>query len=168
MLDGAMRVVQDTSEVCVIHSGGSSLGTFSAVFGGSLVVVLFIISRLVPSIKERAGKGYSFIFPFVLTVIVFPIMLSGESNTLELSRSASTLAVSRRQFLVWASTRTYPLSQIFSASNTGRYNQLRINFTDGSYSNIGYDTTDGGRDEAVAAINNWLGQYRGQPPSMAR
>ncbi len=167
MSDGVMRVMECTQASCVIHSGGSRLGLYGALIWVPVLIGLTIGGRYSPWLSKRIAHGWAMFIPLLVIGLVIPALLSGETNTITLSKEQGTLQIATSQFFVFRSTKKIDLGDVLDAANIGRYNQLRVNLRNGDYVNIGNDTVEGGRANAADAINQWLSGYRGEPSHAA-
>ena len=166
LIDGIMRVIEDTPQTCVIHNGGSSILTYACFGSAALIIGLTIAGRFSPWMSKRVSHGWATAIPLLFIGVILPAFLAGESNTLTLSRDAGTLRLSTSNFFFFKNTRTFNLRDIHSASVTGKYNQFQINFADGSYLYVGNDTVEGGRATSADAMNAWLNQYHADPAQL--
>ena len=93
----------------------------------------------------------------IFTLLVFGLLPSGARLTLD--RKSGTATVSQYFFYHWT-TQQHPLSSVADATlRTGSTtSQIQINFKDGSYVLLSELNQSGGKERAVASINEFLGE----------
>ena len=163
MADGVMKIVECTQANCTIYSGGSRLALYGACLWVAITIILSVGGRLSPWLSKRIAHGWALFLPNILVVLLL-LFLYGQTDTVTLSKDKGTLQIVTSQMMVFRSTKNIELSDVLNASNVGRYSQLRINLRNGDYVNVGVDSAEGGRANAVDAINQWLSEYRGESP----
>ena len=114
-------------------------------------LLIFLFKRPLPKKKLAVAA--------VIAFVAFAFLPSGGRLTLNRTQGKATL--SRFYFFHWH-TITFPLSDLDNASvRTGSTtSQIQLQYTDGSVETLSELNQEGGKDEAVYAINKFLEQKR--------
>jgi len=119
----------------------------------TLVPLIFLLSRR-PLQRTQIKAA---IFMAVITFLVFGLVPSG--SRLTLNRTSNSATLSRYFFYHWHTT-TFPLSDLDNASvRTGSgTSQILLQYTNGAVTTLSERNQESGKDEAVYAINKFLGR----------
>jgi hypothetical protein len=124
-----------------------------------MVIVLSFGILIAMALTMKAGHGLRNLLIFAFVVLAYGFMTY--SCELTLDRANGTATFKEFQYFHWR-THTYPISHIDSArvSTGSTTSRIDLQFTDGSVLPLTFLDQNGGKEEAVYAVNQFLGNVR--------